>query len=118
MIFQSDKLLKIILCYCLIKRENTLKLLKKTLVIFVVVLIVIGVKFWNKSSSYHDVKAQMLEFCRGTTQCEATLSENFDTCFNSHYDMGSKRRSGGLDQSAFVQCINKHAGSELLTLHQ
>jgi hypothetical protein len=99
------------------KEHSTLDLLKKALGVFSVVVIVIGIKFWNKSSSYKDIKTEMLEYCGGATQCETVLSKNFDTCFDSSYDMGSRRHSGGLDQAAFVQCINSHAGSQLLTLN-
>ena len=94
-----------------------MKLLKKSIGVFGVVLIVLGVKFWNKSSSYNDIKAQMFDFCEGAAQCETVLNKHFDSCFDNNYDMGSKSHSGGLNQSGFVQCINSHAGSDLLTLN-
>ncbi len=85
--------------------------------VMVVVAIVMGVKFWNRSSSYKDVKAQMLKFCGGVAKCEAVLTESFDICFDSSYDIGGKNSSGGLDHAAFVQCINNTGGGELLTLN-
>ncbi|ETX02827.1 hypothetical protein [Candidatus Entotheonella palauensis] len=94
-----------------------MNLFKKAVGLLIVMAIAMGVKFWNKSSAYEDAKAQMLEFCGGVAKCEAALSEKFDTCFDSSYDLGSKRHSGGLDHTTFVQCINSKDGSEILTLN-
>lgn len=85
--------------------------------VWVVVMIVIGAEFWNKSASYHDIKTQILKFCGGSAKCEAALSENVDTCFDHSYDMGSRRRSGRLGQAAFVQCMSGQAVSEFPTLN-
>jgi hypothetical protein len=94
-----------------------LNLLKKALGVMVVATIVIGAKSWHKSSSYNDVKTQMLEFCKGVAKCKAVFTKNFDTCFDRHYDMGSRRLSSGLNHEAFVQCINHIGGRELLALN-
>jgi hypothetical protein len=77
-------------------------LIKQSIGIFIVVLVGIGVKLWHRSASYQEVNSQLLEFCKGYTQCKRILSENFDHCFNSHYDIDKSGCSGHLDQAAFV----------------
>jgi hypothetical protein len=94
-----------------------LKLLKKALGVMVVIAIVIGAKFWHKSSSYNEAKAQMLEFCKGISKCKAVFTRNFNACFHSHYDMGSRKLSSGLNHEAFRQCINYMGSRELLVLN-
>lgn len=94
-----------------------MNLLKGALSTIIVLAIVIGFRFYNKNTSYNDVRAQMLEFCQGVSKCEAILKEHFDTCFDDSYSMGSRRRSGGLDSQSFVECINGKSGAELLTLN-
>lgn len=95
-----------------------MSLQKKALGVFIVLVIIGGAQHWKKSVSYHDVRAQMLEFCGGLSTCEAALTKRIDSCFDQSYGMGSKRLSGGLDRTAFVQCMDRRGGGELLTLHQ
>ncbi|ETW93957.1 MAG: hypothetical protein ETSY1_36930 [Candidatus Entotheonella factor] len=95
-----------------------MNVLKKTIGVLIIVMIAIGVKLWNKSSVYNDIKAQMLEFCGGVAKCEAALSKKFNICFESSYDLGSRRHSSGLDHTMFAQCINSNDGSEMLTLNR
>ncbi len=92
-----------------------MSLLKVGLSVLVIIAVAIGLKFYHKASSYNDVKAQMLEFCHGVAKCETTLTTHFGTCFDDSYGLGGERRASGFDRQAFVECMNRRGGVELLT---
>ncbi len=89
----------------------------KAIGVVIVVRVIVGFKLWSKSSSYNNVKNQMLTFCEGIAKCESMLTGHFDTCFDNSYNMDGRRHSGGLDHEAFIQCMNNMSRNELLALN-
>ena len=67
---------------------------------------VLGMKFYNRSASASDVKAQLVSVCAGDAGCVRTVETHFDSCFESAYKMGGRRRASRLDAEQLAQCLN------------
>ena len=74
------------------------------------IAIIVGLKFYNKSSDGKAVKAQLLEVCEGDAKCVQSVQAHFDACFESAYKMGGRRRASHLEAEQLVQCLNTRAG--------
>ncbi|NJN38255.1 MAG: hypothetical protein HC790_05170 [Acaryochloridaceae cyanobacterium CSU_3_4] len=77
--------------------------------------IVFGSKLYNKSQTAGEVKKNLLAVCAEDTECTGAVKKHFDLCFDAHYNLGSRRRSGNLDGSQFTHCINEKAGEPYFT---
>ncbi len=76
---------------------------------FAVVVVIFAFKMYNKSSSHDEIKAGLVSGCDEDAACIAAVEENFDRCYEEHYSLGSRRRSGGLDGAEFIKCFNDSA---------
>lgn len=72
--------------------------------------LILGLKFYNKSASAHDVKARLVEVCEQDSGCVAAVDKHFEACFEQAYKMGGRRQSSRLESEQLVQCINTRAG--------
>jgi hypothetical protein len=52
------------------------------------------------------VKARLIEVCESEAACVKNVEANFDTCFESSYNMGGRRASAKLKSDALVKCLN------------
>lgn len=77
----------------------------------VIVSFILGNKFYTKSQTASQVKQSMISTCNQESECLAAVNNYFDDCFNSSYDLGSRRRSADLDANNLANCINAKAGS-------
>lgn len=78
--------------------------------ILIAIGVVVGLKFYNKSSDHDDIRAQLVVLCESDKDCTAAVDQHFDSCFDDNYSLGGKRRSGGLNQEAFLSCFNTKSG--------
>jgi hypothetical protein len=78
----------------------------------------IGMKFYNKSSDHDDIKANLTKECGDDKECLSAVEQHFDSCFESHYDLGGRRRSGGLKAEEFLQCFNEKAGAMVFSYEE
>jgi hypothetical protein len=74
------------------------------------VALVIGMKFFNKSSDSSEVKAHLVKLCEGDSACVKAVETHFDGCFESSYKMGGRRTAARLEADQLVQCLNRKAG--------
>ena len=74
------------------------------------IALVVGIKFYNKSSSSAEVKQHMVKLCAGDQGCEAAVNANFDACFAEAYKMGGRRQSSRLEGEKLVECLNSRSG--------
>jgi hypothetical protein len=84
--------------------------MKRVMIGLLGVALLLGVKFFNKSSDSRSVKAHVLELCEGDKRCLQSVQAHFDACFDSSYKMGGRRRASHLETGALVQCLNSRAG--------
>ncbi len=70
----------------------------------------LGWKFYNKSNTAGDVKKDLLAICAADSQCVSDVNAHYDECFESSYDLGGRRRSGGLNSDKLANCINQKSG--------
>jgi hypothetical protein len=75
-----------------------------------VVAVVLGMKFYNKSSANKEVKAHLMTVCESDAGCRSAVEAHFEACFDSAYKMGGRRRSSRLESEQLVSCINSRAG--------
>lgn len=76
----------------------------------IAIALVVGVKFYNKSSATAEVKAHMVKLCGGDAACEQAVGTHFEACFEQAYKMGGRRRDSRLEGGQLVQCVNSRAG--------
>jgi hypothetical protein len=76
---------------------------------------VIGMKFYNKSSSHDDVRSHLVKLCEGNAGCEQAVATHFEACFDAAYHMGGRYQSSRLESAKLVQCINSKAGRSYFT---
>ena len=74
------------------------------------VAILVGLKFYNKSSDGRAVKAKLVELCEGDVKCTQSVQAHFDSCFESAYKMGGRRRASHLEAEQLVECLNSRSG--------
>ena len=72
----------------------------------------IATKFSNQSATAEDTKAQMLAICETDNTCIEVVDTYFERCFNTHYNMGSRRSSGSLDAQGLANCVNEYGQAE------
>ncbi len=78
----------------------------------------LGWEFHHKSKTATQVKQSMIEVCSQDNNCQSAVNNYFDNCFDSSYDLGSRRRSAGLDGDKLANCINSQAGSTYFVYEQ
>ena len=79
------------------------------------VMLLVGMKFYNKASAHDDVQARLIELCEGDAQCQTAVRTHYDACFDSAYNMGGRYSSANLKGQELVKCINSKAGAEYFT---
>ena len=67
-------------------------------------------KFYHKSSAAGEVKQKLLDICQDDSRCVSAVDTHYDTCFESSYNLGGRRRSGRLNGEQLTNCINEQAG--------
>jgi hypothetical protein len=82
------------------------------------VVVILGMKFYTKSSAHDDVKAQLVHLCADDSECQAAVERHYDACFDSSYKMGGQRQSSKLDVDALVRCVNTRSGVPYFALNQ
>ncbi len=90
--------------------------LKKIGLALVVAGALIGYKFYNKSSARSEVRTQLEQICAQDSECLGSVSQHFESCFEENYKLGGRHRSGGLNETAMVSCINGKAGKALFSV--
>lgn len=73
--------------------------------------VIFGWKFYNKFNTASEVKGKLLAVCEDNSQCVGAVNKHFDTCFEAHYNLGGRRRSGYLKGAPFTDCLNAKAGT-------
>ena len=94
-----------------------MKVLMKFAGFAVAVTIVLGMKFYNKSTTAKEVKQSMLAVCANDNQCSKAVNDYFPDCFNSSYKMGSRRRAASLDSQKLATCVNHNANAEYFVVN-
>jgi len=74
------------------------------------VVLVLGMKFYNKASAHDDVQGRLVQLCAGDTECVAAVGQHYEACFDASYKMGGRRTSSRLDLDALVRCVNTKSG--------
>jgi hypothetical protein len=74
------------------------------------VALIFGLKFFNKSSDSKAVKARLIELCELDKRCVQSVEAHFESCFESAYKLGGRRKSSHLEADQMVQCLNRRAG--------
>ena len=74
------------------------------------VVVVLGMKFYNKASAHDDVKSRLVALCEADAECVADVEKHYDGCFDASYKMGGRRQSSKLDVDALVRCVNTRSG--------
>lgn len=93
-----------------------MEIFRKIGIALTAIIAVIAFKLWNKSSSHDDLKERLVEICADNKDCSEAVNIHFDACFDKHYSIGNKRRSGGLNQEKFLGCFNRLSGSEYFSI--
>ena len=73
-------------------------------------VLVLGMKFYNKASAHDDVQGRLAQLCAGDTECVAAVGQHYEACFDASYKMGGRRTSSRLDLNALVKCVNTKSG--------
>jgi hypothetical protein len=74
--------------------------------------LVLGVKFYHKSTTATEIKESLLAICTNDSNCSNAVNTHFQNCFNSSYDFGSRRRSASVDTEQLASCLNTNSGAE------
>ena len=90
-------------------------LLKKLGLGIIAIAALVGWKFYNKSDNHDELIKQLTTACAEDTGCIEAVEKHFESCFESNYKMGSRRRSGGLNQESFLACFNEQSNVEYFT---
>ena len=80
--------------------------------IIIVVAIIVGFKFYNKSKAGDDIRSQTIEIVQAMpgydenqSYIDSILEPCFETAFEASYDMGSRRRSAKFDQNKYITTL-------------
>jgi hypothetical protein len=111
--------------------------MRKVVGVVVVIVVLVGLKFYNKGSDdkavLADMKAliaQVASSADETTYLNGILEREHSKAFDAAYDMGGRRRSAKLDEDKYIdaifkamisQCENdkkKELAEKLRTAHQ
>jgi hypothetical protein len=68
--------------------------------------LVLGLRFYDRSSASGEVKAHLVQLCRGDSGCLSAVEHQFDSCFEQSYKRGGHRQSSHLESGELVQCMN------------
>jgi hypothetical protein len=82
------------------------------------VMLLVGMKFYNKASAHDDVQARLIELCEGDAQCQTAVRTHYDACFDSAYKMGGRRSGSKLDVNALVACVNSKSGEDYFSVDE
>ena len=91
---------------------------KKVAGALVGVVLVLGMKFYNKASAHDDVQGRLVQLCAGDTECVAAVSQHYEACFDASYKMGGRRSSSKLDVDGLVACVNEAAGEPYFAVNE
>ena len=80
--------------------------------------LLLGWKFYVKSSNGDAYKEQLINICENDLKCAANVNRNFDFCYNYHYSIGTKRRAGRLDFEKFTNCMNQRSGHNYFAVQE
>jgi hypothetical protein len=72
----------------------------------------IGYKFYQRSSSASETRAELVTICEGDAACKAAVDKHFEACHEQAYRLGGRRQSGGLNAQQLTACINSAAGQD------
>ncbi len=72
----------------------------------------IGFRFYNRSQTEAEVRAQLIEICEDDASCAQAVETHYEGCFEESYSLGSRRRSGSMDATTLVSCLNTRSGEE------
>ena len=89
-----------------------------TIVVYHGVMLLVGMKFYNKASAHDDVQARLIELCEGDAQCQTAVRTHYDACFDSAYNMCGRRSGSKLDVDALVSCVNRKAGEDYFAVDE
>jgi hypothetical protein len=76
------------------------------------VAVLFGFKFYQRSSSASETRAELVTICEGDAACKAAVEKHFETCHEQAYRLGGRRSSGGLNAKQLTACINTAAGED------
>jgi hypothetical protein len=82
------------------------------------VVVLVGMKFYNKASAHDDVQSRLIELCEGDAQCQSAVRTHYDACFDSAYKMGGRRQGSKLDVNALVACVNTKSGEDYFSVDE
>lgn len=77
---------------------------------------VLGWKFYQRSASASETKAELERLCSGEAPCLEAVKTHFDSCHEEAFDLGGRRRAAGLNSEQLASCINRKVGSELFSV--
>ena len=81
--------------------------------VLLVVGLVLGYRVYKKQLYQKELRAELVSACAEDQACLAAVEANFNGCYESHYSMGTRHRSGGLKEDEFLDCFNRQAGKEV-----
>ena len=80
--------------------------------IIIVVAIIVGFKFYNKSKAGDDIRSQTIEIVQampGYDENQSYIDSIFEPCFEAafeaSYEMGNRRRSAKFDQDKYITTL-------------
>lgn len=80
--------------------------------IIIVVAIIVGFKFYNKSKAGDDIRSQTIEIVQvmpgydeNKLYIDSIFEPCFETAFQASFDMGSRRRSAKFDQDKYITTL-------------
>jgi hypothetical protein len=82
----------------------------RVLGVILIIAVVVGLKFYNRSSSHDEAKARLLEVCEGDAGCIKAVEQHYERCFEASYKMGGRRQSSKFDLNKLVGCLNDASG--------
>jgi hypothetical protein len=78
--------------------------------------LVLGLKYYNRTSAATDVKAHLVQLCEGESGCLSAVEHHFDSCFEQAYKMGGRRQASHLESGELVQCLNNKGSKSYFAL--
>ena len=80
--------------------------------IIIVVVIIVGFKFYKKDKASDNIRSQTIEIVQampGYDENQSYINSIFESCFETafqaSYDMGSRRRSAKFDQDTYITTL-------------
>ena len=80
--------------------------------IIVVIAVIVGFKFYNKSKAGDDIRSQTIEIVQtmpgydeNQSYIDSIFEPCFETAFEASYDMGGRRRSARFDQDKYISTL-------------